>query len=107
MSKEDTITMQGASGASYNFDVYRWGTSFKPLGAVYSVLKKNSDARYSVLYIGQTGNLDERFDSHHRAACFTRNGKTHIGIHLESGEQTRLRKERDLIDNYNPPCNKA
>lgn len=107
MAKEESITMEGASGTRYNFDVYRWGTSFKSLGAVYSVLKKNTNGRYNVLYVGQTGNLDERFDNHHRADCFTRNGRTHIGIHLESSEQTRLSKERDLINHYNPPCNRA
>jgi hypothetical protein len=102
----DTITMEGRSGAKYQFQVFPWGTDFKPLGAVYSVLKHRTDGRYDVIYIGQTGDLSERFDDHHQAACFTRNGKTHIGVHLESSEQRRLAIEQDLIANYNPPCNK-
>lgn len=104
MSKVDTITLFGASGRSYNFDVYPWNTSFKALGAVYTVLKK-SGLNYTILYIGQTGDLSSRFDSHHKQTCFDRNGKTHIGIHLDSSENSRLAKERDLLGNYTPVCN--
>ena len=105
MKKVDTITAKGASGASYSFDVYPWGTNFKALGAVYLVLKKSSDGRYTILYVGQTGDLSERFDDHHKAACFNQNGKTHIGIKLERVEKTRLAIETDLVGNYNPVCN--
>ena len=102
----DTITMEGRSGAKYQFQVFPWGTDFKPLGVVYSVLKHRTDGRYDVIYIGQTGDLSERFDDHHKAACFTWNGRTHVGVHLESSEQRQLAIEQDLIANYNPPCNK-
>ena len=105
MKKEDTVTAKAASGASYSFDVYPWGTSFKALGAVYLVLKKSLDGNYTILYVGQTGNLSERFDDHHKNTCFSRNGRTHIGIKPESVETTRLAIETDLVRNYNPTCN--
>ena len=73
MAKETTITLNGASGHSYNFDVYCWGTSFKPIGAVYAVLKKNA-SNFTILYIGQTGDLSERFDNHHQRLCFDSSG---------------------------------
>ena len=101
----DGITLQGRSGATYEFQVYPWGTDFKPLGAVYAVLKLRTDRRYDVIYIGETGDLSERFDSHHKAWCFDRNGKTHIGVHLESSQSRRRVIEQDLIANYTPPCN--
>ncbi len=101
----DTIMMEGRSGAKHEFQVFSWGTDFKPLGAVYVVLKRRTDGRYDVIYIGETGDLSERFDNHHQTACFTRNGKTHIGVHLESSEQRRRAIESDLIANYNTPCN--
>ncbi len=104
MSKETTITLEGASGRNYEFDVYPWGTSFKPLGAVYTVLKK-PPSNFTILYIGQTGDLSIRFDDHHKQACFDRNSKTHIGIHLESTESSRLAVEADLLANYSPVCN--
>lgn len=105
MAKVDTIAAKGASGTSYSFDVYLWGTNFKALGAVYLVLKKSSDGKYTILYVGQTGDLGERFDDHHKGACFNRNGRTHIGIKPESVEKTRLAIETDLVRNYNPVCN--
>ncbi|GMR05988.1 MAG: hypothetical protein BMS9Abin25_0569 [Gammaproteobacteria bacterium] len=104
MPKETTITLKGASGRTYEFNVYPWGTSFKPLGAVYAVLKK-PPSNFTILYIGQTGDLSTRFDDHHKQACFDRNGKTHIGIHLESTESGRLAIEADLLANYSLVCN--
>lgn len=105
MAKETTVTLKGKSGNTYNFDVYPWGTSFKPLGAVYVVLKKLSNGNFDLIYIGQTEDLSTRFDDHHKQSCFDRNGKTHIGIHLESSEKRRLAIEADLLANYNTPCN--
>lgn len=104
MTKETTVTLKGTSGKTYDFDVYPWGTSFKPLGAVYTVLKKNPPNFY-VQYVGQTSDLSTRFDSHHKQSCFDRNGKTHIAVHPESSESIRLSKEADLVDSYNPACN--
>lgn len=103
-AKVDTVTLKGVSNNTHQFNVYPWGTSFKSIGAVYAVLKKSGD-NYIILYIGQAGNLDERFDDHHKQACFDRNGKTHIAVHAESSEFRRLTIERDLIDNYSTSCN--
>ena len=106
MTNNETITAKGASGAAYTFYVYPWGTTFKKLGGVYLVLRKSvQNGKYDVLYIGQTGDLSERFDNHHKKSCFDRNGKTHIAIKLEASESKRLYIESDLIKNYNPPCN--
>ncbi len=69
------------------------------------MLKKNPQNNFTVLYIGQTGDLSTRFDNHHNQPCFDRNGKTHIGIHLESSEARRFEIETDLVRNYNPACN--
>ena len=104
MPKVTTVTLKGKSGNAYDFDVYPWGTSFKPVGAVYTVLKANP-SNYSILYIGETGDLSSRFDSHHKQSCFDRNGKTHIGIHLESNGKRRLEIEADLLANYRTQCN--
>jgi len=104
MSKETTVTLKGASGGSYDFDVYPWGVSFNPLGAVYTVLRKNPPNFY-VQYVGQTSDLSCRFDDHHKQLSFDRHGKTHIAIHLDSSESSRLSKEADLVASYNPVCN--
>lgn len=104
MTKETSVTLKGASGRTYEFDVFPWGTPFKPLGGIYTVLKK-SPPNFHIQYVGQTGDLSSRFDSHHKQSCFDRNGKTHIAVHLESAESVRLTKEADLVSSYNPGCN--
>lgn len=105
MAAEDRVTVTGQSGTNYGFDVYPWGTNFSPVGGLYLVLKKQI-GNYGILYIGQTGDLSERFDNHHQAQCFTRNGKTHIAVRGEGSEKQRLAIETDLIRNYNTSCNR-
>lgn len=98
------ITLKGLSGNAYAFKVYPWGTSFNSIGAVYTALKRNA-SNYTILYIGQTEDLSKRFDDHHKQLCFDRNGKTHIGVHVEASEARRFAKETDLIRNYSTTCN--
>lgn len=105
MAAVDKVTVEGISGTQYEFDVYLWGTQFKPVGAVYIVLKKKPTGNYDLLYVGQTGDLSERFDNHHKKPCFDRNGKTHIGVRVESSEKRRLSIEADLTAKYKPVCN--
>lgn len=107
MSNGGNVTATGASGRKYEFDVYPWGQTFNAVGGVYLVLRKKPGPQptYDVLYVGQTGDLSERFDAHHKQGCFDRNAKTHIGVKVERAEQTRLIIERDLIANYQPACN--
>lgn len=105
MAAEDKVTVKGVSGAQYNFEVYSWGTSFNAVGGLYLVLKKQPTGKYSLLYVGQTGDLSERFDNHHKQSSFDRHGKTHIAVRGEGTEKTRLSIETDLIQNYQPVCN--
>jgi hypothetical protein len=104
MAAEDRITVAGQSGTKYDFEVFPWGTSFNPVGGLYLVLKKQT-GNYNILYIGQTANLSERFDNHHQAQCFNRNGKTHVAVLGEGSEQRRFAIETDLIHNYKTSCN--
>ena len=79
MAEEGTLTARGVSGATYEFWVYPWNTSLKPEGGVYLVLKKAArNGNYDLLYVGQTTDLSERFEVHHKKPCFDRQGKTHI-----------------------------
>jgi excinuclease UvrABC nuclease subunit len=108
MGNEETIVAKGISGNQYKFWVYPWRHQLKAAGGVYMVLKVSETMlapQYSVLYVGQTKDLNERFDEHHKQGCFNRSGKTHIGAILESAESKRLVIESDLIASYNPSCN--
>jgi len=72
-----TLELTGASGRKYAFLVYPWGTPFKALGGVYAVTRgtanQSGGQTHTIVYVGQTGDLSERFDDHHKAACFGRN----------------------------------
>jgi predicted GIY-YIG superfamily endonuclease len=72
---------------------------------VYLILRKNTGGNFTLLYIGQTGDLSTRFDNHHKQWCFDRNGKTHIGVLPEPNEQRRLAIEADLLKAHRTPCN--
>jgi hypothetical protein len=105
MAQQATVTIRGASGASYPFQVFPWGKPFQRFGAVYSVLKKRADGRFDILYIGQTADMSERFDDHHKELCFRRHGRTHIGVHPDPSEVRRRAIETDLIRGNRTPCN--
>lgn len=109
MSKLATLTLKGASRKKYDFNVYPIGTTFARVAAVYAVTNRTRQPdggyRHKVIYIGQTGNLPERFDDHHKAACFQRHSANCICVHRDGNERSRRVKESDLIKGYDPPCN--
>jgi hypothetical protein len=104
------LPLTGASGTTYDFSVHSKDVTFKALGAVYAITKryKKSDDKFGhdVIYIGQTKDLSTRFYDHHREVCFDRNNWNCICVHLDSNESSRLKKESDLIEKHDPPCNK-
>lgn len=109
MAKLGELVLEGASGASYTFSVYPWGTNFKAIAGVYYVSKREAKSdgggTHTKIYVGQTEDLSERFDNHHRADCFRRHGANCISVHLDDDEDSRLAKESDLINALDPPCN--
>ena len=110
MPKLGTVTFTGASGTEYDFNVYPLETEFKKMGAVYFFTKrtKKSDGGYTHckrIYVGETEDLSERFDNHHKMPCIERHGANCICTHRESSESKRLEIEQDLIDGYDPVCN--
>lgn len=94
------INATGASGAVYTFTIWPLNTPFPATGGVYLILKQNI-----VLYVGQTGDLSERFDSHHKEPCWRRNQADRMAVLFVTGENDRLRIETDLIRSYHPVCN--
>jgi hypothetical protein len=106
MSNEPSIDWTGASGKKYRHWIYPLTTSFKAMPGSYIFAKEISPRRWSPVYIGETINLSERFDNHHRMACVKENGATHIHVHVnKGGQKARQAEEADLIKRWNPPCN--
>jgi len=111
MAKLGSVTFVGDSGKKYDFIVYSLDTGFDAVGAVYFFTERTekSDGGFvhsSYVYVGQTGDLSERFDNHHAMPCIEKNGANCICIHKESSKDKRCEIEQDLIDNYNTLCNK-
>ncbi|MCB0721842.1 MAG: hypothetical protein KDC42_06030 [Ignavibacteriae bacterium] len=104
MSTEQTLTLTGKSGTKYNFVIYKIGTTFNAVGAVY-LFSKEKDSTHMHVYLGITGDLSERFDNHHKAKCILNNGATHICIHREDSKTTREIIEKDILEAISTKCN--
>lgn len=106
---QDDLTFEGKSGNRYTFTAYSKDTVFNDVAAVYIFTKRtrNSEGRYkyTLLYVGETESLKDRIPSHEKWSCVNRYGVNSICIHRDDSKSSRLTKESDLIDNYNPPCN--
>ena len=100
MSSIGNITARGRSGTTYNFDLYPLGTAFKALPGVYVILQTTNP-----IYVGQTGDLSERFDNHHKASEIARYRADRIGVLVERSAERRLAIEQDLRSAYNWPAN--
>lgn len=102
---------RGKSGRAYNFLLYPWGTNFKKgFWVVYFVTnryrKKDGTYIHGGICVGQTEDLSTEFHDHHKQACFDKYKAKCICIHGKEDKDSRSQIERDLIDNYNPPCNR-
>lgn len=101
-----TIELTGVSRNQYTYWVYPIDASFNPAPGNYALARLNPNRTYTLLYIGQTADLSERFDNHHKMPCVKANGGTHLAAHVNSaGQQARLTEEQDLIAKYHPACN--
>ena len=101
-----TINWTGKSGRQYLYYIYPIGSTFKAVPGNYIFAKETSPGRYRPIYIGETEDLSERFDNHHKMACIRREGATHIHAHQnDAGVTARRQEERDLVAKWNPSCN--
>ena len=102
---QEKADWSGQSGAVYRYSVYPIRAPFRPLAGNYIFCRRNGLGHWLAVYVGQTSNLAERFDDHHKMPCISRYGATHIHAHANAWEADRLSEEADLIRALNPPCN--
>ncbi len=108
MGKIADVTFNGKSGARYSFNVYSLDTEFESIGAVYAFTKrtvKKDQGSHGLLYIGETEDLSERIPNHEKWPCVSQHDGNCICVHRDNDKDSRLEKETDLIQNYEPPCN--
>lgn len=100
------IKWAGQSGEEYTYWAYEIGTTFSKAPANYIFAKATKPETLLAIYIGETEDISERFDYHHKIDCIRRNGATHICVHESSDDKkVRCGEESDLIANYHPVCN--
>jgi hypothetical protein len=105
MTETPKINWIGKSGKKYQYLIYPLPPNFKAVAGNYIFTKQNGSGNWVAVYVGQTEDLSERFDDHHKMPCIKRNSATHIHAHTNSNKNDRLDEESDLIENYSPPCN--
>lgn len=111
------MTLLGASGKSYIFNLYGYSSfsqlnnAFKPLAAIYVFSQRyleDNVYRHSLIYLGQTSDLSTRYDNHHKEADITAHFGNCIWIHVFSGtDEEREEAEKDLLASYDFPCNQT
>lgn len=103
-----TISLSGASGASYAFEVFPLDSVLPPLPVVYFVFEQalsvSGEGPRQAVYIGHSPDATTCMDDHHRQCCVA-NGATHIGLHVEYDEPSRARKVSELVRALAPVCN--
>lgn len=85
------IIWPGQSGQKYRFNIY---------------IREWSPGKWHPIYIGQTGDLNQRQKQGYKKEQIDKAGATHICVHVNSaGESARLDEEEDLIALWQPECN--
>lgn len=100
MAERPEINWVGASGTNYKYYIWELPVNFNPgQNGNYIYSRLNGNNRWVPIYIGQ-GELKDRTENHHQAACNRSKGATHVHVHLNGRETDRLAEERDLLANY-------
>ncbi len=83
---------------------------FTDIAAVYVILCMAHDGSWTVLDVGQSGQVGSRIDDHDRKACWVRNCANNIWVcvyRMPSSQYTRQDRERfeaELRSRYRPEC---
>ena len=103
---ERSIKWVGHSGKEYTYWIHGIDTGFSTSPANYVFAKTTKPHKLLAIYIGETEDISERFNNHHKVTCIRDNGATHICVHKGSDDKkVRCEEESDLIANYHPVCN--
>ena len=107
MASPSKVNCTGASGEKYVCYCYKIGEELDEIPGVYIFSKRSNNKKWSPIYVGETGDLSDRFDDHHKKDCIEEEGATHICVFTQDMGKKKDRKavEEDLIDKYDPPCN--
>ena len=89
----DICRWTGSSNRVYEYEIYPVDSNWNPVAANYIFARRSPYAadRWIAIYIGQTSDIKDRFANHHRATCISRQGATHVHIHMNANVETAQR----------------
>lgn len=112
-----TTTLKSSTGKEYVFQLYSFDDFndlkgfFDEDPALYLFTRRYIDGgtyHHVYIYLGETCNLNSRFNDHHKEKCIRRNNANCIGVYRFGGtEKVRKDSENDLLDANRFPCNEA
>lgn len=112
-----TTTVKGLSGKEYKFVLYTFDTFSdvqtnlwlsEPALYLFTHREYSNGAYYhTYLYLGETGDLSQRFANHHKEEELKQRQTNCIGIYLDvpQNEADRKQVEKDILSAYKFPCN--
>jgi hypothetical protein len=102
-------TFDGKSGKAYRFTVYPLRTKIRKIAGLFIIANRSHDEsscqQHQALYVGQTEDLSQPFERHHRAEEFKRHGANCVCLHADESPRSRVEKKRDLVAAMRPVCN--
>ena len=106
MADAPTIDWPGKPGKTYRYWIHPLPPNFSAVPGNYIFARETEPGKYLPIYVGETGDLSERFDDHHAMPCIKKHSATHIHAHTNNkGQAARRAEEADIIAQWNPPCN--
>ena len=81
------------------------GINRLPHSACVYILITSPSPNVSITYVGETHDLHERFENHHKLDCAIRNRATAIAIYESNSLYDRRHIEDQIKNKYNPICN--
>jgi hypothetical protein len=90
----------------YNFDGPFGNTAnLKNQSGVYAILN-NTGTNRNVIDIGESATVRDRVENHDRSDCWKRHGRTLEVAALYCSAHDRMRIEKELRLQFDPPCGK-
>ena len=104
------VTVRGASGAAYRFQLHPIGTEYLPRSGIYIFVKVGSQGQWIPIYIGETGSFQRRLYNnlrlHHQWPGIVAHGASHIlTLYVPGVLALRENIETDIRRITTTPCN--
>lgn len=101
------IAWQGYSDKEYEYAIYPVTENhFLNFPGNFIFTHKNEEDIFIPLYIAHTLHLQHTISSIKKLDVFRQHRFSHIHMHVNWSDSDRLAEVKDLINAWNPPCNK-